>query len=70
MGAHKGRCANATDDHRVCNVEMCKRGGRPWHLHGDCMAFLEMSLGLQHCVNAVKARLMRCERRGHAVKAP
>ena len=39
MGAHKRRCANA----------VVVRGAS---LHGDCTAFLEMSLRLQHGVSA------------------
>ena len=48
---------------------LCKRRGRPWHLHGDCTAFLELSLRPQRSGNTVKARGMPCERRGRAVRA-
>ena len=59
MGAHKGRCANAVVVRGVSTETA--RG-----VLGDVTA---SSTQRQRSGNAVKARRMRCERRGRAVKA-
>ena len=54
---------------------LCKRRGRPWRqfarrLHGVLGDVTASSPRRQRSGKAVKARRMRCERRGRAVKAP